>query len=126
MNTHDVSHFLFVQAWISRLNEICQNFEDHTEGSKQGERDQEPNIAIYYNKQKSSLTWVGSRSPLSSVQGTFQRTCKLGLQRGRVRDRACKLLVVLAHKLTITGICNATRHRPASLSLESCGSETPR
>ena len=32
INTHDVPHFLFGQAWI-RLNEICQDFEDHVEDS---------------------------------------------------------------------------------------------
>ena len=32
INTHHVPHFLFVQAW-TRLNEICQNFEDHIEDS---------------------------------------------------------------------------------------------
>ena len=32
INTHDVPHFLLVQAFI-RLNEICQNFEDHIEDS---------------------------------------------------------------------------------------------
>ena len=34
INTHDVPHllYLFVEAWI-RLNEICQDFEDHIEDS---------------------------------------------------------------------------------------------
>ena len=35
INTRDVPHFLLsplVQAWI-RLNEICQNFEDHIQDS---------------------------------------------------------------------------------------------
>ena len=30
INTYYVPYFLLVQAWI-RLNEICQNFEDHIE-----------------------------------------------------------------------------------------------
>ena len=33
INTHDVPHFLLVQAWI-RLNEICPNFEDYIEDSE--------------------------------------------------------------------------------------------
>ena len=33
LNRHDVPHILFVKAWI-RLNEFCQNFEDHIEDSQ--------------------------------------------------------------------------------------------
>ena len=32
ISTHDVPHFLFVQAWM-RLNDICQNSDDHIEDS---------------------------------------------------------------------------------------------
>ena len=32
INTHDLPHFHFVQAWV-RLNEICQEFGDHIEDS---------------------------------------------------------------------------------------------